>query len=93
VDFASKQAPKGVRRATLRKVLNTSFQQRRKMLRQSLKPLLKEIGGGFTLPEEWATKRPQQLTPEEFVELTKLLYGEEEDKIAEKAWRNAGHGV
>ena len=28
------------------------------------------------LPEKWATKRPEQLTPEEFVDLTLAIYGE-----------------
>ena len=27
------------------------------------------------LPEKWATKRPEQLTPEEFVDLTLAIYG------------------
>lgn len=42
----------------LKRVLSLAFQQRRKMLRQSLKPLLQ---GGKTLPEEFATKRPEQV--------------------------------
>ena len=32
-------------------------------------PIIKE------LPEPWATKRPEQLTPLQFIELTKVIYG------------------
>jgi hypothetical protein len=53
----------------LLQVLTTSFQQRRKMLRQSLKNLL--ASRDMTLPEEWATRRPEELSPPEFVELTR----------------------
>ena len=59
--------------AALKQVLNLSFQQRRKMLRQSLKGLL--AARDITLDEEWATKRPEELEPTQFIELTKLLFG------------------
>jgi len=91
VDFAGKKPPQGVKRSDLRQVLKTTFQQRRKMLRQSLKPLLKEHPG-VELPEEFATKRPQHLTPEDFVELTKVIFGEQKDTVGDKAWRNVHHG-
>ncbi len=29
-----------------------------------------------TLPDNWATLRPEQIAPLQFIELTKLLYGE-----------------
>ena len=46
------------------------------MLRQSLKDLLKGTDCLVTdLPEKWATKRPEQLTPEQFIELTIDIYG------------------
>lgn len=48
----------GVNQACLKSVLSSAFQQRRKMLRQSLKPLLR---AGQTLPEEFATRRPEQV--------------------------------
>ncbi len=54
-------------------VVKTTFSQRRKTLRNSVKPLLKP---GQTLGEEWETmlsKRPEQLSVEEFIELTKGL--------------------
>jgi len=39
------------------------------MLRGSLKNIIPE---GIELPEEFATERPEQLSPEAFVRLTKL---------------------
>lgn len=59
-----------VRASDLKQILNLSFQQRRKMLRQSLKPLFTSKGMK-ALPEEWATKRPEELAPEQFVDLTR----------------------
>lgn len=63
------------------RILSASFQQRRKMLRQSLRELLvAESKSGLTLvtdlSEKWATRRPEQLTPLEFIELTTEIYGE-----------------
>ena len=75
----------------LRRVVKTSFNQRRKMMRGSLKPLFAahnaERAGG-SLPEGVAdflarpemTRRPEQLSVEEFIELTNSidrLYGGE----------------
>mmetsp|Transcript_4360 Transcript_4360/g.6636 ORF Transcript_4360/g.6636 Transcript_4360/m.6636 type:complete len:316 (-) Transcript_4360:25-972(-) len=57
----------------LKKVIGTSFQQRRKMLRQSLKPIL---DNGKSVPEKFSTMRPEQLDPQQFVELTKAIFGE-----------------
>lgn len=58
------------------RVLSESFQHRRKMLRQSLKELLQGSDCIVTeLSEKWATKRPEQLTPEQFIELTIDIYG------------------
>ncbi len=48
-------------------VVKTAFNQRRKMLRKSLKGMYKE------LPEPFATKRPEQLSVESFVQLTGLI--------------------
>jgi hypothetical protein len=50
------------------------------------------------LPEDWASKRPEELTPGQFVELTRLLYGyseEDEDNLlplGKKVWRKQKHG-
>jgi len=46
------------------RVVKTAFNQRRKMLRNSLKELC------ASLPEEYAEKRPEQLTVHEFINLT-----------------------
>ena len=75
----------------LRRVVKTSFNQRRKMMRGSLKPLFAALNAeraGGSQPEGVAdflarpemTKRPEQLSVEEFIELTNSidrLYGGE----------------
>jgi 16S rRNA (adenine1518-N6/adenine1519-N6)-dimethyltransferase len=49
------------------------------------------------LPENWTTKRPEELTPGQFVEITRLLYGADEDwktsPLKSKVWRKLNHGV
>jgi 16S rRNA (adenine1518-N6/adenine1519-N6)-dimethyltransferase len=51
-------------------VIKTTFNQRRKTIRNSIKP----IAGGVILPDDiLMTKRPEQLSVEQFVELTNLL--------------------
>ena len=75
----------------LRRVVKTSFNQRRKMMRGSLKPLFAALNAeraGGSQPEGVAdflarpemTRRPEQLSVEEFIELTNCidrLYGGE----------------
>ena len=75
----------------LRRVVKTSFNQRRKIMRGSLKPLFAALNAeraGGSQPEGVAdflarpemTKRPEQLSVEEFIELTNSidrLYGGE----------------
>lgn len=75
----------------LRRVVKTSFNQRRKMMRGSLKPLFAALNAeraGGSQPEGVAdflarpemTQRPEQLSVEEFIELTNCidrLYGGE----------------
>lgn len=65
-----------------RRVVKTAFNQRRKMLRGSLKPLFQTgmPGEGF-FGLDIMTKRPEQLTIAQFVELTNLV--ENELKIKE----------
>ncbi len=53
-----------------RSVVKTSFNQRRKTLRNSMKPLLGKDYPDYTLPV--FDKRPEQLSFEQFVELTRL---------------------
>ncbi len=63
----------------LRKVVKTTFNQRRKMMRGSIKPLFNELDqkyGGRTdghadfLAQPLLTRRPEQLSVAEFIELT-----------------------
>ncbi len=55
-------------------VVKTAFNQRRKTLRNSLKPLLGKDCKIYSMPV--FDKRPEQLSVEEFIELTKLINGE-----------------
>jgi len=60
----------GCDEALFKAVVKTSFNQRRKAIRNSIKPLL----DGKLLPESYLlAQRPEQLSVEEFVELTKLM--------------------
>ena len=54
-------------------VIKTAFNQRRKMLRSSLKPFLTDEHKAMEL----FTKRPEQLGVPEFIQITNLLFGEE----------------
>ena len=54
-------------------VVHSAFRQRRKMLRQSLKGVAHEAG--VALPPQWGVLRPQAMTPQQFVEVTKILFG------------------
>ena len=54
-----------------KKVVKTTFNQRRKMLRNSLQPLLGKDSPVYQLPV--ATQRPEQLSVDQFVELTNLV--------------------
>ena len=51
-------------------VVKTAFNQRRKMLRQSLKPLGKDLEG---IDKELLTKRAEQLTVEQFIYITNTI--------------------
>lgn len=121
----------GVDPNQLRKVVTTSFQQRRKTVRNSLKKLIKDAcdddaeaaqimlqslplalppsvqaaaarGDTFAiqqaLPDNWASKRPEELTPGQFVELTRLIFGphdgviDHELPLGRKVWRKLKHG-
>ncbi len=69
----------GCNEALLRRVVKTTFNQRRKMMRGSIKPLLAEFdqrcGGAAPdhaafLADPMLTRRPEQLSVAEFVDLT-----------------------
>jgi len=51
------------------KVVKTAFNQRRKTLRNSLKSMT----NGLDLPPKYSGERPEQLSVEEFIELTNIL--------------------
>lgn len=68
----------------LRRVVKTAFNQRRKMLRGSLKPLLSQLDGErgshadhtAFLAQEELTRRPEQLGVADFVDLTNRIAAE-----------------
>ena len=57
----------GCDEAKFKQVVKTAFNQRRKTLRNSLKPI------GVEVPEEYAGLRPEQLDVEQFIDLTKKI--------------------
>jgi 16S rRNA (adenine1518-N6/adenine1519-N6)-dimethyltransferase len=61
----------GCDEALFKRVVKTTFNQRRKTLRNSIKPLVP--GGHPLLANEIFNKRPEQLSVADFVELTKML--------------------
>lgn len=60
----------GCDEALFKTVVKTSFNQRRKQLRNSMKPILGKEFGNYDLPI--FNKRPEQLSVEQFVELTRI---------------------
>lgn len=61
--------------ASLRRVVRTAFNQRRKVLRNSLRILCEEVD--LQLPEHWAVKRAEELPPADFVKITEYLFQKE----------------
>ena len=55
----------------VREVVRMAFNQRRKTLRNSLKKLTVRLGAA--VPEPWASKRAEEVSPAEFVELADYL--------------------
>lgn len=59
----------------------------------------KDAGDEFAmaqqLPLDWVKKRPEELSPGQFVEITRLLYGtaEGEETLGKKVWRKLKHGT
>jgi 16S rRNA (adenine1518-N6/adenine1519-N6)-dimethyltransferase len=56
-----------------KRVVKTVFNQRRKMLRVSMKQLLSDQELSFIADSQFATLRPEQLSITQFVELTNLV--------------------
>lgn len=65
----------GCDEALFRRVVKTTFNQRRKTLRNNIKPLLNELGleGAAFLQDELFNKRPEQLSVQQFIDLTNLV--------------------
>ena len=108
----------GVGPTDFRRVVTTSFRQRRKTIRNSLKKLTdidlelldaspvplpqsivdaRERGDKFARTQElsidWQRMRPEEMSPGQFVELTRLLYGERDNlDLGRKVWRKLKHG-
>lgn len=61
----------------LRLVVKTAFGQRRKTLRNSLSPLMARLPQGAATPAlaPFLAKRPEQLTCDEFITLTTIIFG------------------
>lgn len=113
----------GVDPVDFRNVVTTSFRQRRKTIRNSLKKIdgidkdllmekldsmplplpervlqLQRDGDPFALaqmlPEDWGSKRPEELTPGQFVEVTRILFGNRQsEELGRKVWRKLKHGI
>ena len=62
-------------RAALLGLLKVTFEQRRKMLRVSLRKMI-ETGALPPPPDQYLTKRPEQLSPPEWLELGRALFGD-----------------
>ena len=56
-----------------KRVVKTAFNQRRKMLRVSLRQMLPAGSPFFQLPTPFLTMRPEQLSVQQFVELTNMV--------------------
>jgi 16S rRNA (adenine1518-N6/adenine1519-N6)-dimethyltransferase len=63
----------GCNEELFKRVVKTTFNQRRKMLRVSLRQLLPPESSLFTLHASFLTLRPEQLSIPEFVKLTNLV--------------------
>lgn len=76
----------------LRTVVRMAFNQRRKVLKNSLKSLCDEKE--IELPENWAAKRAEELTPQQFVLLTRYIFRKDieefiisDDEVPSPVWR------
>ena len=72
---AGSDATSAAQRKQLLAVLKKAFEQRRKMLRVTLKPLLE--AASVRPSDATLAKRPEQLAPGEWVELSAMLFGDQ----------------
>ena len=63
-----------------KKVVKTVFGQRRKMLRVSLRQMVPAESSIYTDYADFLTRRPEQLTVAQFVELTNMVEGESREE-------------
>lgn len=61
------------------RVVKTTFNQRRKMIRNSIQPILLNLDSDFDL----LTKRPEQLDVEQFIELTRWIASRQKEPAQE----------
>jgi len=61
----------GIQYKRIKFVVKTAFNQRRKTMRNSLKGILPPDTDTSHI---YFTKRPEQLSPEQFIELTRLIF-------------------
>lgn len=71
LQFGTEQSPSDLALDDVRPYVRSAFNQRRKMLRNSLSPWVKEQG--VELPHDWGRKRAEALTPEDFETLARFL--------------------
>jgi len=69
--FGDEDAPDGLTLDDVRPYVRAAFNQRRKMLRNSLSAWVKEQD--VELPHDWGRKRAEALAPADFVELARFL--------------------
>jgi 16S rRNA (adenine1518-N6/adenine1519-N6)-dimethyltransferase len=69
--FRAEDAPEGLSLDDVRPYVRAAFNQRRKMLRNSLSAWVKDQG--VELPHDWGRKRAEALTPSDFAELARFL--------------------
>lgn len=61
-----------------KQIVKTTFGQRRKQLRNTLKPFVK--GENNLLADDYFMKRPEQLSVDDFIEITKRIEGQNKEK-------------
>ncbi|GMI20686.1 hypothetical protein TeGR_g11626 [Tetraparma gracilis] len=94
---------RGARPKDLQRVVKACFGQRRKVIRNTLKGMMRgEFGEGEVTEKigalgELGAKRPEELGWREFVEVTRGIYGVEEGwedgyELGDKVWRKEKHG-
>jgi 16S rRNA (adenine1518-N6/adenine1519-N6)-dimethyltransferase len=71
VRFAEADQPEDLSFTDVRRYVRAAFNQRRKMLRNSLSAWTKEQGVEF--PHDWGRKRAEALTPDQFAMLARHL--------------------